>query len=197
MTAAVTKPDRGSSIIHASAMAGGYMLASFLMGLVGGQRAMTPLATVAVAAARGELSADNGAPGIIANRFVAAGPPGARRRRVRRRQAETAPNRIIPIGLAVRLVTSAVAGAALTSKRRRWAGATIGGVTAVVAAYPGWRLRMATIRLTSRKCSCSAPPSKLFALSGSARLDFAVLAWRQRSTRPASPKRLTWDSASV
>ena len=31
------------------------MLASFLMGLVGGQRALTPLATVAVASARGEL----------------------------------------------------------------------------------------------------------------------------------------------
>ena len=34
------------------------MLASFLMGLVGGQRSMTPLAAVAVAAARDDLPRD-------------------------------------------------------------------------------------------------------------------------------------------
>jgi len=49
------------------------MLKAFLMGLVGGQRAMTPLAVVAVAAARGELPADNGAPRLLAHPLVAAG----------------------------------------------------------------------------------------------------------------------------
>ena len=121
------------------------MLASFLMGLVGGQRGMTPLATVAVAAARGELPADNGAPGIIANPFVAAGLVALAAAEYAGDKQKTAPNRIILIGLAVRFVTSAVAGAALTTKRRRWAGAAVGGLTAVLAAYPGWRLRMATM----------------------------------------------------
>ena len=49
------------------------MLASFLMGLVGGQRAMTPLAMVAVASARGELAEDNGAPRLLALLGIVAG----------------------------------------------------------------------------------------------------------------------------
>ena len=49
------------------------MRKSIEMGLVGGQRAMTPLAAVAIAAARGELPADNGAPRLLAN------PPRRRR----------------------------------------------------------------------------------------------------------------------
>jgi len=58
---------------------------------------------------------------------------------------KTAPDRIVPIGLAARFVTSAIAGAALVPRRERWIGAAIGGVTAVVASYPGWRARMATL----------------------------------------------------
>ncbi len=121
------------------------MLASFLMGLVGGQRGITPIATVAVAAARGELPADNGAPKILANPVVAASLLILAAAEYAGDKQKTAPNRIVLIGLAVRFVTSAVAGAALTSKRRRWAGAAVGGLTAVAAAYPGWRLRMATM----------------------------------------------------
>src|SRR4051812_1441873 len=49
------------------------MLSSFLMGLVGGQRAMTPLAMVSMAAARGELSTDNGAPKALGHPIVVAG----------------------------------------------------------------------------------------------------------------------------
>ena len=58
---------------------------------------------------------------------------------------ELAPDRIVPIGLAARFTTSAIAGAALASPKRRWLGAAIGGVTAVVASYPGWRGRMAAL----------------------------------------------------
>ena len=121
------------------------MLASFLMGLVGGQRGMTPIAAVAVAAARGELPADNGAPEIIAHPLVAAGLLALAVVECAGDKQRTAPDRIAPIGLAVRFVTSAVAGAALTRKRDRWAGAAVGGLTAVVASYPGWRLRMAAM----------------------------------------------------
>jgi uncharacterized membrane protein len=58
---------------------------------------------------------------------------------------KTAPNRIVPIGLAARFVTSAIAGASLAPRRQRWLGAAVGGVTAVVASYPGWRARMAAM----------------------------------------------------
>ena len=121
------------------------MLASFLMGLVGGQRAMTPLATVAVAAARGQLPADNGAPRLLAHPVVAAGAVALAVAEMAGDKQKTAPDRIVPIGLAARFVTSAVAGAALVPRRRRWLGAAVGGVTAVVASYPGWRARMAAI----------------------------------------------------
>lgn len=118
------------------------MLASFLMGLVGGQRALAPLATVAVAAARGELPADNGAPKLLAHPVVAAGAVALAVAEMAGDKQKTAPDRIVPVGLAARFVTSAIAGAALSSHRHRWRGAAIGGVTAVIASYPGWRARM-------------------------------------------------------
>jgi uncharacterized membrane protein len=121
------------------------MLASFLMGLVGGQRAMTPLATVAIAAARGELPDDNGAPKILAHPIVAAGALALAIGEMAGDKQKTAPDRTVAIGLAARFITSAIAGAALAPRKDRWLGAAIGGVTAVVAAYPGWRLRMAAL----------------------------------------------------
>jgi uncharacterized membrane protein len=118
---------------------------AFLMGLVGGQRAMTPLATVAIASARGQLPADNGAPKLLAHPLVAAGTLALAIGEMAGDKQKTAPNRIVPIGLAARFITSAIAGAALVPKRERWIGAAVGGVTAVVASYPGWRARMATL----------------------------------------------------
>ncbi len=121
------------------------MIASFLMGLVGGQRAMTPLAVVAIAAALDELPEDNGAPRLLAHPVVAAGALALAIGEMAGDKQKTAPDRIVPIGLAARFVTSAIAGAALASRRQRWLGAAVGGVTAVVASYPGWRARMAAI----------------------------------------------------
>ena len=121
------------------------MLASFLIGLVGGQRAMTPLAAVAIAAARDELLVDNGAPRLLANPVVAAGALALAIGEMAGDKQKTAPDRVVAIGLAARFVTSAIAGAALVPRRQRWLGAAVGGVTAVVASYPGWRARMATI----------------------------------------------------
>ena len=124
---------------------------AFLMGLVGGQRAMTPLATVAIASARGQLPADNGAPKLLAHPLVAAGTLALAIGEMAGDKQKTAPDRIVPIGLAARFVTSAIAGAALVPRRQRWIGAAIGGVTAVAASYPGWRARMATLPDTGRR----------------------------------------------
>ena len=122
------------------------MLATVQMGLIGGQRAMTPLATVAVAAARGELPADNGAPKLLGHPLVAAGAVLLAIGEMAGDKQKTAPDRIVPIGLAARFVTSAIAGAALAPRRQRWLAAAVGGVVAVAASYPGWRLRMASMR---------------------------------------------------
>ena len=121
------------------------MLHAFLIGLVGGQRALTPLAMVSVAAARGELPKDNGAPKLLAYPLVAAGTVALAVAEMAGDKQKTAPDRIVPIGLTARFLTSAIAGAALAPKRRRWAGAALAGVTAVIASYPGWRARMAAI----------------------------------------------------
>ena len=59
---------------------------------------------------------------------------------------KSAPDRIVVIGLATRFLTSAVAGASLVPKQRRWLGASVGGLTAVLAAYPGWRARTGAMR---------------------------------------------------
>lgn len=103
---------------------------------------MTPLASVAVAAARGELSPDNGAPRLLAHPLAAAGAVALAVGEMVGDKQKTAPDRIVPIGLVARFATSAIAGAALAPRRQRWLGAAIGGITAVGAAYVGWRMRM-------------------------------------------------------
>jgi uncharacterized membrane protein len=121
------------------------MLASFLMGIVGGQRAMTPLAAVSVAAATGSLPDDNGAPRLISHPLVAASTVALAVAELAGDKMKTAPDRIVPIGLIARFTTSAVAGSALVPQHRRWHGAAVGGLTALAASYPGWRARIATM----------------------------------------------------
>ena len=121
------------------------MLASFLMGLVAGQRGMTPLAAVSVAAARGNLPPGNGAPAILAHPLVAAATVALALAELAGDKMKSAPDRIVPIGLATRFVTAAIAGAALAPRRQRWLAAALGGTTAVIASYPGWRARIAVI----------------------------------------------------
>lgn len=119
------------------------MIFPFLMGLVGGQRAMTPLATISVAAALARVSDSRRELRILAHPVVAA-TSGLALAEMVGDKMKTAPDRIIPIGLGARFITSALAGAWL-APRRPWRGAAIGGSTAVLASYPGWRLRTAAI----------------------------------------------------
>jgi uncharacterized membrane protein len=115
------------------------------MGLVGGQRAMTPLATVAIAGARGELQVDGRLGRIVAHPLVAAGALALAVAEIAGDKQKSAPDRIVPVGLAARFIASSIAGAALAPIRRRWLGAGIAGVTAIAASYPGWRLRIASM----------------------------------------------------
>ena len=119
------------------------MLASFFMGLIGGQRAMTPLAAMSAAAACGKVPADTRALRIIAHPLVATAAVVLAIGELAGDKQKTAPDRIVPIGLAARFVSSAVAGACLARRRHRWLGAAVGGSTALAASYPGWRVRTA------------------------------------------------------
>ncbi len=129
------------------------MLASFLMGLVGGQRAMTPLAAISLAAARGTLPPDNAAPALLAHPLAAGAAVALAIGELAGDKMKTAPDRIVPIGLLARFLTSALAGAALAPRRQRWPAAAIGGTTAIAAAYPGWRARKTAMRHYSQTAS--------------------------------------------
>ena len=121
------------------------MLASFLMGLIGGQRSMTPLAAVAVAAARDELPRDCAAPEFLREPVVVAGAVALAVAEIAGDKMKSAPDRIVPLGLAARFIMTGFAAGALAPRGRFWQGAALGAVTATIASYPGWRARMAAI----------------------------------------------------
>lgn len=121
------------------------MLRSLLIGAVAGQRALTPLAAVSAAASRGELPEDNGAPAIIAHPIVAAGIMALAAGELAGDKMPSAPDRIVPIGLATRAVTGAIAATALAPRRQRTVAALVGATAAVVASFPGFRARIGTM----------------------------------------------------
>lgn len=118
------------------------MIKSILMGLVGGQRAFTPLATVAMAAWRGELAPDNGAPRLLGHPAVATTAVALAAAEMAGDKLHSAPDRVVPAGLAARIATSAIAGAALAPRRQRWVAAAAGVTAAAIASHVGWRARL-------------------------------------------------------
>jgi uncharacterized membrane protein len=118
------------------------MLKSILMGVVGGQRSFTPLAAVTVAALRGELPRGNGAPRLLGHPLVAGAAVVMAVAEMAGDKLKSAPDRVVPAGLAARIATSAIAGAALAPRRQRWAAAAAGSAAAVASSYVTWRARL-------------------------------------------------------
>ena len=116
------------------------MLRSFLIGLVAGQRGMTPLAVVAGAARRGTLSAEMPGTRLLAHPVGAGGAVAMAAAEMTGDKMATAPDRTIPPGLIARAMSAGFAGAAL-AERRRMTGALVAATTAVAAAYAGLALR--------------------------------------------------------
>jgi uncharacterized membrane protein len=110
------------------------MLRSILMGAVAGARAMTPLA--ALAATRGGGRAPVFSAGSM---MLAAGEVAGDKLR-------NAPDRIGAAGIAGRLLSGAIAGAACAHRDDRVAGALLGAAAAVVASHLTFRLRQAATR---------------------------------------------------
>ena len=106
------------------------MLRSFLIGLVAGQRGMTPLAVVAGAARRGTLSAEMPGTRLLAHPVGAGGAVAMAAAEMTGDKMATAPDRTIPPGLIARAMSAGFAGAALAERRR-----------VVAAAYAGLALR--------------------------------------------------------
>ena len=120
------------------------MLSSFLIGATAGARALTPLATVSDAASRGELP--NARPRWLGHPLVAVATTALAAGELWGDKLKSAPDRIVPAGIAARLVTGALAGAALAPRNRTALGAALGAAAAVGAAYASFHLRMAALR---------------------------------------------------
>ena len=122
------------------------MLRSFLIGLVAGQRGMTPLAAIATATRSKAVPAELPLQKLLLNPVIAAGTAALAAAEMAGDKMKTAPDRIVPIGLATRSVTAAYAGAALAPRDKRLLGAAVAVGTALASSYVGWRLRCAAMR---------------------------------------------------
>lgn len=122
------------------------MIRSILIGLVAGMRSMTPLAAVSEAARRGALPADNGAPALLSHPLVAAATKAVAAGELWGDKLKSAPDRIVPLGMLARVITGAVAGAALAPRRQAVLGGLLGATAAIGASYLTFGARMAAIR---------------------------------------------------
>lgn len=117
------------------------MIRSFLMGLVAGQRSMTPLALLAGAARHGTLPGRNPQARLMALPLVAAGGVAMAALEMAGDKMKSAPDRTVFLGLLARTITSGFAGAALAQPRHRVAGAAVGIGAALVSSYGGLAAR--------------------------------------------------------
>lgn len=117
------------------------MLASLLIGLVAGQRAMTPLGALAAAAVGGALPP--GTPGrhVLSRPGVAAGLVALAAAEMAGDKLPSAPDRTVLPGLAARLLTAALAGAILAPAGRRDGGAVLAAGVALGSSFLGLALR--------------------------------------------------------
>lgn len=122
------------------------MLRSILMGLVAGQRSMTPLAVLAGAARRGRLPYDNAEAALLANPLAAAGGTAMAAAEIAGDKMQSAPDRTVFLGLLARTITSGFAGAALAPPKQRLAGAALGIGAAIVSSHAGLAARKWAMR---------------------------------------------------
>ncbi len=122
------------------------MIRSFLIGLVAGQRGITPLAVIAAATRRKDVPADLPLQTLMLSPIVTGGTALFAAAEMAGDKMKSAPDRIVPIGLAVRSVTAAYAGAALAPRDKRVLGAAVAVGAALASSYIGWRLRCAAMK---------------------------------------------------
>jgi uncharacterized membrane protein len=122
------------------------MYRSILMGLVAGQRSMTPLAALAGAARRGTLPHDNAEARLMAVPLFTAGGVALAALEMAGDKMKTAPDRTVFLGLLARTITSGFAGATLAPPKRQLAGAALGIAAAIASAYPGLAARKWAMR---------------------------------------------------
>jgi uncharacterized membrane protein len=122
------------------------MIRSFLIGIVAGQRGMTPLAAIATATRRHDIAADLPLQKLLLNPVVAAGTAMFAAAEMAGDKMKTAPDRTVFLGLLARTISSGFAGATLAPPKRRLAGAALGIGTAIVSSYAGLAARKWAMR---------------------------------------------------
>lgn len=122
------------------------MYRSILMGLVAGQRSMTPLAILAGAARRGTLPGDALAVKLLQSPHAAAGAVAMASGEIAGDKMATAPDRIVAIGLVARSITGGFAGAVLAPADRRVLGALLGAGASVASSFLGFHARVTAMR---------------------------------------------------
>lgn len=127
------------------------MLRSALIGLVAGSRSITPLAAASIAAARSELPEHDRAVRLLGHPLIAAGTTALAIAEMAGDKLASAPDRIDPRGIAARLASAGIAGAALAPRGRRAAGALLAAGVATASAYLSFAARMRAIRDHGRR----------------------------------------------
>lgn len=117
------------------------LMHSTLMGAVAGMRSMTPLAAVAIAARKGALPVDNGAPRLLTNRFAQAGSLALAAGELAVDKVKSVPPRTSVTGLTARIAVGALAGAAFAPRHQRGVAALLGATAAIGATYLSFTLR--------------------------------------------------------
>lgn len=129
------------------------MLRSLLIGLVAGQRSMTPLAALGLAALRGALPHNNPEARLMHIPVIAAGGVAMAALEIAGDKMKTAPDRTVFLGLLARAITSGFAGAALAPRQQAAAGAALGISAAIGSSYVGLAARKQAMRRWGRKKS--------------------------------------------
>ncbi len=117
------------------------MLRSILMGLVAGQRSMTPLAALAGAARRGTLPHDTPGARLMAHPLITTGGVAMAALEMAGDKMKTAPDRTVFLGLLARTITAGFVGATLAPPKRQLAGAALGVGAAIASSYAGLTAR--------------------------------------------------------
>lgn len=122
------------------------MIRSILMGAVAGARSMTPVAVVAQAARAGRLPANDALTQFLASDVARGGAYVMAAGELAGDKMQSAPDRVVTLGMIARVMSAGIAGAALADPKRRMVAAGASIAVACGSAYVTWRLRCRAMR---------------------------------------------------
>nr|WP_314446101.1 DUF4126 domain-containing protein [uncultured Sphingomonas sp.] len=126
------------------------MLSSLLIGALAGQRALTPVAAVAITATRDRLPEGSEPAPLLDNKLFAGGLLALAVAEMVGDKWPKAPDRTVLSGSTARFLTAAAAGASLAPREGRVAGGLVAALTAVTTAHFGLAARLRSMHRWSQ-----------------------------------------------